>query len=349
MSVVSADRTHKTARLAAILQTHGADEILLTRPENLAWYFDGARVQVPFGGAAVCSALVRRDGTAVVTALENEVDRLQSEEIAGAEFRSVPWFGSLIDTSPAILSDLDVTDQLRQARAVLLPAERERYARLGRDAATAVTAVLQAAHPQMTEHRLAADLARGVISIGATPAVILVAGSVRGGVQHPLPTDMPLGDRVLAVVTAVRDGLHASFSRWVRFRGEETGAERSLRLVEADVFAATRPGRTLADVVVDIGSAYRRHGFGDEAAPAWRAHHQGGPTGYLGRDPKASPASDERVVAGGAFAWNPWVPHAKLEDTVIIDDAGPTVLTADPAWPTIDVNGLARPVTLDLS
>lgn len=349
MPVVSADRPYKHARLAAILDAHGAERIKLTRPENLSWYFDGARVQVPIGGAAVCSALIHRDGTAVMTALENEADRLQADEIAGAEFRSIPWFAALTDSDPGTIIDDHVVDNLRHARAALLPAERARYAQLGQDAATAVTTVMQAARPEMTEFDLAADLGHAILSIGATPSVLLVAGSARGGVQHPLPTDAPLGDRALAVVTAVRHGLHASFSRWVRFRGMETPIERALRLVEAEIFTATRPDRVLSDVLADISSAYERHGFGSAVTPAWRAHHQGGPTGYLGRDPKASPSSTERVVADGAFAWNPWVPGAKLEDTVIIDAAGPTVLTVDSRWPTVDVHGLSRPVTLDLS
>ncbi|MGM7670939.1 M24 family metallopeptidase [Microbacterium sp. A93] len=349
MPAVTADRPHKHARLASILDAHGVDRMLLTGPENLAWYFDGARVQVPIGGAAVCSAIIHRDGTAIVTALENEAERLQAEEIAGAEFQRIPWFESLADTPQGTLIDSDIADELRQARAALLPAERTRYAQLGQDAAVAVTAALRASTADMTEHELAAELGRAVLSMGATPAVILVAGSARGGVQHPLPTGASLGDHALVVVTAVRHGLHASFSRWVRFRGHESDQERRLRLVEADIFAATRPGRDFADVLTDIASAYQAHGFGSAQEPAWRAHHQGGPTGYLGRDPKISPTSAGRVVSGGAFAWNPWVPHAKLEDTVIIDDAGPTVLTADPAWPTVDVRGIPRPVALDLT
>ncbi|MGL3149537.1 M24 family metallopeptidase [Microbacterium sp. A82] len=349
MPRVSTDRPHKHARVSAILDAHGADELLLTTPENLAWYFDGARVQVPFGGAAVCSALIHRDGSAVITALENEADRLAAEEIAGAEFRSIPWFASLTEAAPDTLVDTAVADELRAARAALLPQERQRYAALGADSAAAVTAVLRHARPDMTEHALAAELGRAVLAIGATPNVILVAGSSRGGVQHPLPTDAVLGDQFLAVVTAVRHGLHASFSRWVRFRGSETTDERALRLVEADIFAATRPDRALSEILSDIGSAYVRHGFGNEGSPAWRAHHQGGPTGYVGRDPKASPTSTQRVVSGGAFAWNPWVPGAKLEDTVIADHTGVTTLTTDPLWPTVNVNGLARPDTLDLS
>lgn len=342
------DRPHKLRRVLAILEEKDADSLALTQPENLAWYFDGARTGVPYGGAAVFSAVIRRDGSAVVIAPENEADRLGAEEIGGADIRRVPWYADLAATDAA-LRDTDVAAELRRARASLLPVERERYRALGRDAASAMTRVLQSARPGLSEHALAAALARAVIDTGAAPSVILVAGQSRGGIPHPLPTAATLGDRAMAVVTARRHGLHVSLTRWVRFRGQDTTAEAAIREVEADAFAATRPGRALGDVLTDIAASYTRHGFGSTARPAWLEHHQGGPTGYLGRDPKAGPTSDVIVASGGAYAWNPWAPHAKVEDTVIIGDDAVDVLSVDPAWPTVDVRGIRRPLTLDLT
>lgn len=345
----TSDRPAKHDRLVQILDRHGAESIALTRPETLSWYFDGARTGVPYGGLPVFSALVHRDGTAQVTALENEAERLGAEEIGGAEIRAVPWYADLMEGVPGALLDTAVTGELRQARAALLPVERERYRMLGQDAAAAMTHVLQRCRPDMSEYDLAADLAHAVLSTGAEPSVILVAGAARGGIQHPLPTSAAVGDRVMAVLTAKRFGLHVSLTRWARFGGAETTAEIALREVEADAFAATRPGREVREVLGDIASAYVRHGLGTADRPAWRQHHQGGPTGYLGRDPKADPRTTTLVTAGGAFAWNPWVPHAKIEDTVLIDAEGVDVLSVDPAWPTVQVRGLLRPIALDLS
>ena len=350
----SPDRPRKHARLVEILDAHGADRILLTGTEALAWYFDGPRTAVPLGGAPVFSATVHRDGTAVVTALANEAERLAHEEIAGAEFRVIDWFGDLQAADPGTLRETDATAELRAARASLLPFERERYAALGRDMAAALTRVLSAATPRITERELAGALSRAIYEAGAEPAVTLVAGASRAHVQHPLPTDAALGDRAMGVATGRRHGLHVSVTRWVRFAPEDSAtrdAERRLLEVEADVWAATVPGRTLDDVLGDIRAAYARQGFGPDA---WLRHHQGGPTGYNGRDPKAAPGSTDLVRAGQAFAWNPWA-HAdgvgvKTEDTVIVDgDGSVTALSADPAWPTLDVRGIARPATLDLS
>lgn len=345
----TADRSHKHKRLVEILDYHGAESIALTQPETLSWYFDGARTSVPFGGSPVFSAVIHHDGTAVVTALENEAERLAEEEIGGARIIPVAWYSDLSGSARGVLQDTDASEDLRRARATLLPVERERYRALGRDAAAAMTHVLERCRPEASEYDVAADLAHAILSIGAEPAVILVAGASRGGVQHPLPMTAPIGDRVMAVATAKRFGLHVSLTRWARFSGAETPAEIAIRNVEADAFAATRTRREVREVLGDIASSYAQHGFGSPERPAWREHHQGGPTGYLGRDPKATPDTTALVAAGGAFAWNPWVPHAKIEDTVIVDVDGVDVLSVDPAWPSVDVRGVSRPITLDLS
>lgn len=344
----SADRPHKLQRLRRIAEDRGADAIRLTSAAALAWLFDGARTAVPLGGAPVFSATVDREGGIRVTALANEADRLAEEELAGVdEWEVIPWHAPLDTLPPGALAEAAVAAELRDARASLLPAETARYRSLGRDTAEAVTRVLTGACPDWTERQLAGRLARAAYEVGAEPAVALVAGAARARVQHPIPTDEPLGDRFLAVVTFVRDGLHASMSRWATFRDHDAWreTEAALREVEADAFAATRRGRALADALRDIAAAYAHRGFGDDA---WRAHHQGGPTGYAGRDPKAHPSAAETLRDAQAFAWNPWVPGAKLEDTVIATAGGIEVLTRDPAWPTTEVRGLARPLPLPL-
>jgi len=341
---VTHDRPEKLARVRDLLDERGHSELVLTCAENLAWLFDGARVTVPYGGAPVLQAVVTRDGEVRVDALVNEADRLRDEELPGVEITAVPWHDAFTVPTGALL-DTDVVRELRAARAVLLPAERDRYRALGRDAAVAVGAVLREVHRGSREHDVAADLVRAVVGIGAEPVVALVGGESRRAVRHPLPTDAPLGRRAMVAVGAKRHGLVVSLSRWVRF--EETpddSLDARLLEVEADAFAATAPARRLADVLADIAAAYPRHGF---AAGAWQGHHQGGPTGYLGRDPKVTPASEDLVRAGQAYAWNPSVPGGKVEDTVVIDDDGVEVLTVDPDWPTVLVRGVPRPLPLD--
>ncbi|WP_110588569.1 M24 family metallopeptidase [Microbacterium suaedae] len=340
------DRPFKIAKIRRILSARGASAIHLTSAASLAWLFDGARTGVPLGGAPVFSATVDADGGVRVTTLANEVDRLAAEEIPGpVDWNVVPWHAPLDASHLGTLNEGDAAAELRAARAALTDAERERYRALGADTARAVTRILERAEPTWSERELAGHLACAAYEIGAEPAVALVAGESRARVPHPVPTDAPLGGRALAVITTVRHGLHASMSRWVRFdRADPYGeVESALREVEADVFAASRAGRRLGDVLGDVAAAYERHGFAENA---WQAHHQGGPTGYAGRDPKAHPEADESLDSPQAFAWNPWTPGAKLEDTIIADADGIEVVTHDDDWPAITVRGLTRPLTL---
>ncbi|WP_166867070.1 Xaa-Pro peptidase family protein [Salinibacterium sp. ZJ70] len=345
---VTGDRSEKLARIRSLLDAHDAPHLTLVTPENLTWLFDGARVQVPYGGAAIMRAVVDRDGRITAHAFANEIDRLAAEELGGLSLHPVPWDVSLPSPVPGGLIDRDLVAEMRALRAVLLAEERARYAALGAEAANAVSAVLREARPEHTERALAAELARALVAIGAEPVVLLVGGHGRRAHRHPLPTDALLGRRALAVVGARRHGLVVSFSRWVRFEPSDAGerdVEERLLLVEADAFAATRAGRTLAEVLADVRAAYARHGFD---ADEWTRHHQGGPAGYLGRDPRATLDTHDIVLSGQAFAWNPTAEGAKIEDTVIVDADGVHVLTRDPSWPVRDVRGVPRPLELEL-
>lgn len=340
------DRPQKISRLIALMDAHNAPAVSLTTAESLSWLFDGARVTVPYGGAPVCSAIVDRAGGCLVTAYANEAERLPAEELGPeVEVQAVPWHRPLPTPAADVLREAEHPEAMRRLRASLLPGERARYASLGRDVTKRVGAHLREVSPDESEHDLAARLLHAIAAAGAEPVVVLAAGEARGAVQHPLPTAARLGRRAMAVVGARRHGLVANLTRWVSFDDVAPAdeVESRLREVEADAFAATRVGRPLGDVLADISTSYARHGFG---ANAWQAHHQGGPTGYLGRDPKVTPGATDRVQAGQAFAWNPWAPGAKVEDTVVVDTSGIEVLTEDPAWPAVSVRGIPRPLPL---
>ena len=340
------DRSRKIDRIRRILTDRGAPAVHLTSAASLAWFFDGPRTAVPLGGAPVFSATVSGDGSVTVTALANEIERLRGEEITGeATWREIPWYGDLAAAPTPALAEADLLTELRGARADLLPSEIERYRSLGADTARALSEALRSADPSWTERQLAGRLAELAYGIGAEPAVLLVAGASRGSVQHPIPTDARLGDRAMAVITTVRGGLHVSATRWVTFADHDRFADTEARLreVEADIFDATVPGASFGDVFDELRAAYARHGFGDNA---WTRHHQGGPTGYIGRDPKVTPGFDDAISTHHAVAWNPWVPGGKLEDTVLATVDGIEVLSLDPDWPSTTVRGRTRPLPL---
>jgi Xaa-Pro aminopeptidase len=237
---------------------------------------------------------------------------------------------------------------LRDARRAFAPAESLRFRRLGAATAAALTDALCLATPERSEQWLAASVTAELVTAGADPLVVLVAGESRLAYRHALPTNGPLGRRALVTVCARAHGLIANASRWITFEpatAAEQRADEAIRLVESELFAATRPGVRLSEVLAVAAAAYPRHGFAEDE---WRRHHQGGPAGYAGRDPRATPDTNDVIVVGEHFAWNPSAPGTKIEDTVQLTANGIEPITIDPRWPTVELAGLHRPVALEL-
>ncbi|GAA4682367.1 M24 family metallopeptidase [Frondihabitans cladoniiphilus] len=339
----------KRDRVEGLLTERGADSLTLTSPGALSWLLAGARVQVSLVGDPVVAAVLRRGGDDEIRVFGNERARIEAEELPhGLTVTSPRWDQPLLAeptrASPAALREADVAFELQDLRASLLDVEIDRYRLLCQEVTAMLGAALESARPDHTERSLAARLAGGIVALGADPLVVLVAGRERLGFPHPLPTESPLGDLAMAVVCARRGGLIANVTRWIRFRpatNEEGDAQARLLAVEADFFAATKPGALLSDVFAASTAAYAAHGL---APDTWERHHQGGPTGYNGRDPRATATTSNIVRADQAFAWNPNAPGVKLEDTVIVRaDGAVDVLSVDPGWPSAEVHGLTRP------
>jgi hypothetical protein len=340
----SAERLEKRRRLLNLLDRRGAERIVLSSPTSLGWYLDGARTHVSLAAPPIVACVVDREGDTVL-ATDNEVDRLIAEELPrGVDVRAVPWDQPLpIPTGPGTLSEDEVGAELRRLRLPLLPGEQARYAALGAETAAVLTRILHAAGPATTELELAAQLSAAIVRTGSEPLVVLVGGASRTRVRHPLPTTAAVGRRALVVACARRHGLIVNVSRSVAFAplsAAEEDAQQRILAVEAAYLDALEPGRTLAEVFGAGCAAYGRNGFDTDE---WRRHHQGGVAGYAGRDPRATSSTDDSIVLGQAFAWNPTGDGAKVEDTVLLTEDGLQVLTRDPAWPTVVHAGRQRP------
>jgi len=340
------DTQIKRERVLSILDSAGANSVQLASAAAISWYLDGAATHVSLAAGPIVAVEVSRSGDRVLLT-SNESERLVAEQLpAGSVLEVRDWFAAL--PAPVDRSEAQLDAELRAARQKFLPGETERYRLLGEHAAIAMTDALSTAEPSMSERALAAVVTQRLVESGADPLVVLVGGEHRPTYRHPLPTDAAIGRRAIVTVCARRSGLIVNLSRWLRF-GAETAEERDsearIRLVEADVFAATRPGATLAEVLAVAAESYPRHGFDAEE---WTRHHQGGAAGYAGRDARATPDAADRIVLGQHFAWNPTALGAKIEDTVVLSTDGISPITVDARWPTTMVAGRARPVALEL-
>lgn len=337
------DREVKQDRLARV-RTAAGGPLVLTSHEAVSWYLDGVRTHISLAGPPVVAVRVEDAGDTLFVAA-NEADRLIAEELLPVDADRVvrvdwqtPPAEAALAAGPGI-PESAVAAELRAARASLLPGERDRYRALGRDSAEVLTDVLSTVALGHTEQSVAASVAAGLVARGIDPLVILVAGASRLAFRHPLPTGAPLGERAMVVACGRRHGLIANITRWV---GADAADERILA-VERAFLDASVPGRPLDEVFAEGSAAYAANGY---AADEWQRHHQGGPTGYAGRDPRATSATTDALAEWQAFAWNPTAPGVKVEDTLLRTPEGWEVLTVDERWPTIVVDGLDRPVAL---
>lgn len=357
--------SEKSERVLELLAAEKLGGVLLMSQHNFSWLTGGGTNGVDTSReAGVGALLVREDGRRFLLASRIEMARLLTEELAGAEFEPIefsweeekaePFFlveraRSLLKTGAALGTDLaagagaaNVEGALARCRYSLTLPEIDRYRALGRDAGHAIEELMRERVPGETEAEVARLAIDALATKGARSVVTLVAADERIGLyRHPLPTARRWEKSLMVVVCARRHGLIASLTRIICAGAVPEEMERRTHAaarVNAQLLAATRAGATGAELYEVAASAYAAEGFEGEQ----HLHHQGGACGYRTRDWVAHPASSERVRTEQAFAWNPSVTGTKVEETCIVHEDGPEVITATPSWPQIFVQAKGR-------
>ena len=351
---VDAERLHEIAakrmKIAALLQEKNVDAIVISRHDNIAWVTAGV-VDVRVGmlreiGAA--SLLVTREGAAHCLTTNNEALRLAKEEFDGLGFTPHvnPWHANdlratatRIVGSGVIAGDMGQdglqTLNMQSLRHELTDGEAARYQWLGAHAAGAAAAILPRFQPGMSERAMQAMLAEQLIRDGIMPSVYLTATDARvTQYAHPVPRAGVLERLGMLGFCARRCGLTVSLTRYVHFGpppAELDEAFAVLAQVSARLVAATQTGATSGDLFSVAQQAYTSLGH----AGTEQNHHQGGATGYLEREWFARPGGAERVTAQQAFAWNPNMHGAKVEDTYLLKNGAMKLLTATPELPIV--------------
>ena len=348
----------KIARVVELARKAGVRGILVGLQPTFAWLTAGASNRIDGSREQGAGALlITTDGRRFVVANNIETPRLMAEAVGGLDFEAAAFLWTDERENPdlpfriagdraggRIGSDLVSPDvaylepSLARLRAPLLPAEIDRYRRLGADAGRLTGAVIRTAAPGSTERDVAAQLAASLMTAGIRPIVLLAAADHRiAHYRHPVPGDLPWKDRLLLATCAERDGLVVALSR-IACRHVDDDLVRRTRAAAAAFSAmlnATTASARGSDIFAAAAAAYAASGFPGEE----RHHHQGGATGYRSREWVAHPGSQDVPALPQAFAWNPTVAGTKLEETCLIQPDGRVeVLTGTPGWPTIDLD-----------
>lgn len=351
----------KLERLRKTMAAGNVSAVHLGKLGNLAWLLCGGDALVSFADPPVAEAVVTQQRVVVMMS-EVERDRLEHEAFPpGVDALYYPWYDAgaravalkeVLGTGRVMADTPDLAGaEFRDfwpLRAPLTETEISRYRALGKDAAEAFTEALTGVTLGMTEHGVAARVAFSLRTRGIQPALILVAADARlQRYRHPLPTDNVFRERLMAVACARRGGLYANLTRLVSSGPlPSTDRDRYSRLlsVESTLLDHTQHGVLGRELFTEMTAAYEAAGFGDE----WTRHHQGGPCGYETRDWTLQEGSAKILQDGSAYAWNPSLPGLKVEDTVLLQNDKLDILTADPAWPSVELGGRTRPGVLEL-
>lgn len=327
-------------RLIDLMDRRGLGAILLRRPENFAWYTRGGNSRVEYAAPeGVADLVITRQAQRLLTSTI-EAPRMRAEEAAGFDVVEYAWQegpgqalsqlvgGRSLGGDVHLAGAAFVGEELARLRRVLDEEAIARLRAIGADLNAALDQAARLLHPGMTEHEAAAEVAAACRARGLVPTVLLAATQRRiARYRHPLPTEAPLERRAMIVASAQRGGLYANLTRTVWL--DEPDAEICRRQCACDEILtrmreeATRPGRSLADCFADLRGFYADAGFPGE----WRLHHQGGITGYASRELIATPYTDVEIEPGMAFTWNPSVTGAKAEETFVLTEAGPQLVT----------------------
>jgi len=341
----------KLSTMRLLLDKHGVDGLLLRRVSSFAWATCGAASYVNTATTEGAASLqVTRDHCYLATN-NIEAPRLEQESgLAGQcwEFRISHWTSPMTELNKLtaglnLIADVpfggakEVSPEVSRLRANLTPAEGERFRLLGQLCAQSMDSAARAVHPQMTEYEIAALLGAETQQRCVQPIVNLIATDERiYKYRHPLPTEKKLEKCALLVLSGRRWGLVCSISRLVHFGPIPAVVQKRILAtarVNAALIANTRPFRSLHDVFQVGQREYEATGFADE----WRFHHQGGAVGYEPREFLGLPGSTDLVSVGQAYAWNPTIAGAKIEDTILVGPQGNEILTTMPNWPVISI------------
>lgn len=365
--MASKEIIEKERRVREFMAAQGLDGVLLSRRDNFSWFTGGRQNYVVMGtDAGFASVLVTRDAKYILTT-NIEAGRVADEEVADQGFAKVvgvDWFaagarekalaelcGGKIASDDGTAGTAALPASFADLRASLTDAEVTRYRALGVDCGIALAEVTAGVTPGETEASIAGRMARACLDLGILPHVVLVAADDRiRKYRHPIFTNTRAHKCAMVVLCGMRHGLICSLTRLVHFGALPRDLKRrhqAVTLIDATLNARTRVGAEVGNILRGGIAEYAVSGYAAE----WKLHHQGGPTGYAGRDYLATPDETRTVQPNQAFAWNPSITGTKCEDTIIALKNGPLVITLAGDWPTIThrVEGMAlqRPDILE--
>lgn len=351
----TAEWTEKLARVRKLLAERKLDGLVIGTEYNFNWLTAGGKDNVVWTQReSPVKLLVTADKVHLI-ADNIEGPRVMTEEISdlGAQWGRYFWYQKEAEALKPLIKGKKIAYDLPAVaqeyggttdfdwNAVYFPVtegELKKYRWLGRKTVEVLEQIAQVIRPGMSERDVQYLLARELWYWDIMPTVILSSADERFRTyRHPVVQGQEIRNYVALNVCTRRWGLVISTTRMVHFGEPDDRLAKVWKegpKVAAAMWAASRPGKKLGDVIDAARRAYTEIGYPDE----WKQHHQGGLILTKERLALVTPGDKTPIVPGMVLAWNPTVQGAKFEDTVVVKKDG-TLENLTPClnWPTVEV------------
>lgn len=344
----------KTQSLRKWMACAGYDTVILSTNENFSWITGGKTAYVDKSGPAASKIMITGEKNYVICN-SSERYRITEEELMDDTFAllSYRWHEDEATVlEPFIKGKRVASDngcygenrgsEIQKLRYILTEEEIIRYRKIGPECAGILEEACRMIQPGETELEVAGRIDGMLIAKGYNVPVCMVAADDRiSKYRHPLPKSNPIQKYALAAICAQKYGLTISITRMISFG--EPDADKKKRMeavlrVDAAYILSTIPGVLAVDVLKAGQRVYASTGYGED----FHLHHQGGAIGYPTRDYCTNFSTTEMVHESQAFSWNPTIAGVKSEDTFIVINGTPEIITHTGTWPYIPVeyNGI---------
>jgi antitoxin VapB len=352
----------KLTRLRKALADRKLDGVVIATERNLNWATGGGKDTVVWAQRETPVKLLITADKQYLIANNIEGPRMQSEELAGLGYQWVrfDWHGDEKAVLGPMLRDKKIAfdhpgtalDYAEGGERKTIPemfdfgtvnfpltsGELKKLRWLGKKTVEVLEQASQVVRPGMTERDVQYLLQRELWYWDIFPTVVLTAVDERFKTyRHPVVVGATMKNYVALNVCARRWGLIVSTTRMVHFGEPDAKLAKAWKdgaRVCAAMWAASKPGKTMGDVIGAAQSGYAEIGFPQE----WKLHHQGGPIAGQERLFTATPGDKTKIIPGMTLAWNPTVQGTKFEDTVLVKADGTLEnLTPVGKWPSISV------------
>jgi Xaa-Pro aminopeptidase len=361
------DFVAKLRKLRDLLQENNVQGLLITLQQNFAWLTCGGRNYVGIHSEKGIANIYIDENKVALLTNNIEAPRIVAEELKNClvahdghkdenhlTIHFLEWYDTRLSlpikdllkyygliTCDNVLIETDESSKivpgLCKLRMSLTETELSNYRILGRDCGQIISNVARSLKKNVTESEVASQVAEQCFAKNIIPVVLLIAADDRiDKFRHPLPAyDKVAHEKIMLVLCGRRYGLIASVTRIVHFGAipdELRRKHEAVTYVDAVAYANTLIGKSSSEVFKAIKNAYEEKGYPDE----WKLHHQGGASGYVSREWRASPTSSNVIIPNCSYAWNPSIGGIKSEDTILLlEDGSIEVITNSQGWPAI--------------